>query len=83
MTASDAGPGCFKFKLPIFLQVQLKGGLGGGEWDYALTRTASDIRVRPQGCRPLAADAPAELRVRLAADLTQALSRKWHGPACQ
>ena len=51
---------CFKFKLPIFLQVQLKGGLGGGEWDYALTRTASDIRVRPQGCRPLAADANSE-----------------------
>ena len=63
-TASDAGQGCFKFKLPIFLQVQLKGGLGGGEWDYALARTASDIRVRPQGCRPLAADAPADSELR-------------------
>ena len=33
-----------------------KGGL-----DHALTYTAIDIRVRPQGCRPLADDS--ELRV--------------------
>ena len=46
----------------IFLQVQTKGKwVGGGEWDHALTHTASDIQVRLQGCRPLAADS--ELQV--------------------
>ena len=50
MPCSDAG--C----LHIFLQI--KWGV-----DHALTHTASDIRVRPQGCRPLAAAADSELRV--------------------